>query len=71
MTYTTDQINQLAGRPALPSSCNTYCKKSLTGRILFAAERVDADTWKDVTMQKQLEQQIQEQRHIIERVNND
>lgn len=71
MTYTTDQINQLAGPPALPSYCNTYCKKSLTGRILFAAERVDADTWKDVTMQKQLEQQIQEQQHIIERVNDD
>ena len=71
MTYTTEQINHIAGRPALPSCCNTYCKKSLTGRILFAAERVDADTWKDVTMQKQLEQQIQEQQHIIERANND
>lgn len=71
MTYTTEQINHIAGRPALPSYCNTYCKKSLTGRILFAAERVDANTWKDVTMQKQLEQQIQEQQHIIERVNND
>lgn len=71
MTYTTKQINQLAGRPALPSCCNTYCEKSITGRILFAAERIDADTWKDVTMQKQLEQQIQEQRHIIERANDD
>lgn len=71
MTYTTEQINHIAGRPTLPPSCNTYCKKSLTGRILFAAERVDADTWKDVTMQKQLEQQIQEQQHIIERANND
>ena len=71
MTYTTKQINQLAGPPALPSCCNTYCKKSITGRILFAAERIDANTWKDVTMQKQLEQQIQEQQHIIERANND
>lgn len=71
MTYTTDQINQIAGRPALPSSCNTYCKKSLTGRILFAAERVDANTWKDVTMQKQLEQQIQEQQCIIKRASDD
>lgn len=71
MTYTTDQINQIVGRPALPSSCNTYCKKSLTGRILFAAERVDANTWKDVTMQKQLEQQMQKQLSIIKRANDD
>lgn len=71
MTYTTDQINNIAGPPAIPSCCTSYCKKSITGRILFAAERVDADTWKDVTMQKQLEQQIQEQRHIIERANDD
>lgn len=71
MTYTTDQINQIAGRPALPLSCNTYCKKSLTGRVLFAAERIDVDTWKDVTMQKQLEQQIQEQQSIIKRASND
>lgn len=71
MTYTTDQINQIAGRPALPSSYNKYCKKSLTGRILFAAERVDADTWKDVTMQKQFEQQIQEQQCIIKRASDD
>lgn len=71
MTYTTAQINHIAGRPALTSSCNIYCKKSLTGRVLFAAERVDAGTWKDVTMQKQLEQQIQEQQHIIERANDD
>lgn len=71
MTYTTDQINQIAGPPALSSCCNTYCKKSLTGRILFAAERVDANTWKDVTMQKQLEQQIQEQQCIIKRASDD
>lgn len=71
MTYTTDQINQIAGLPAIPSCCNTYCKKSLTGRILFAVERVDANVWKDVTMQKQLEQQIQEQQHIIKRANDD
>lgn len=71
MTYTTDQINNIAGPPAIPSCCTSYCKKSITGRILFAAESVDADTWKDVTMQKQLEQQIQEQRHIIERANDD
>lgn len=71
MTYTTDQINQIAGRPALPSCCTSYCKKSLTGRILFAAEHVDANTWKDVTMQKQLEQQIQEQQCIIKRANDD
>lgn len=71
MTYTTDQINQIVGRPALPSCCNTYCKKSLTGRILFAVERVDANVWKDVTMQKQLEQQIQEQQSIIKRAGND
>lgn len=70
MTYTTDQINQIAGPPALPSCC-TYYKKSLTGRILFAVERVDANTWKDVTMQKQLEQQIQEQQHIIKRASDD
>lgn len=71
MTYTTDQINQIAGRPALPSCCTSYNKKSLTGRILFAVERVDANTWKDVTMQKQLEQQIQEQQHIIKRASDD
>lgn len=71
MTYTADQINQLAGPSALPSCCNTYCEKSLTGRILFAAERIDANTWKDVTMQKQLEQQIQEQQSIIKRASDD
>lgn len=71
MTYTTDQINQIAGPPALPSCCNAYYKKSSTGRILFAVERIDADTWKDVTMQKQLEQQIQEQQSIIKRAGND
>lgn len=71
MTYTTEQINHITGRPALPSTASLYCKKSLTGRILFAAERVDAGTWKDVTMQKQLEQQIQEQQHIIKRANDD
>lgn len=71
MTYTTEQINHIAGRLPIPSGINIYCKKSLTGRILFAAERVDAHTWKDVTMQKQLEQQIQEQQHIIERANDD
>lgn len=71
MTYTTDQINQTAGPPAIPSSCNTYCEKSLTGRILFAAERIDANVWKDVTMQKQLEQQIQELQHIIKRASDD
>ena len=71
MTYTTDQINQIAGPPALSSCCIAYCEKSSTGRILFAAERVDANTWKDVTMQKQLEQQIQEQQHIIKRANDD
>lgn len=71
MTYTTDQINQIAGPPALPSCCTTYCEKSLTGRILFAVEHIDADTWKDVTMQKQLEQQIQEQQSIIKRASDD
>lgn len=71
MTYTTDQINQIAGPPALPSCCTSYCEKSLTGRILFAIERVDANIWKDVTIQKQLEQQIQEQQSIIERASDD
>ena len=71
MTYTTDQISQITGPPAIPSCCTSYCKKSLTGRILFAAERVDANVWKDVTMQKQLEQQIQEQQHIIKRASDD
>lgn len=71
MTYTTDQINQIAGPPALPSCCTAYCEKLSTGRILFAAERVDANTWKDVTMQKQLEQQIQEQQCIIKRASDD
>lgn len=71
MTYTTDQINQITRPPALPSCCTSYCKKSLTGRILFVVERVDANTWKDVTMQKQLEQQIQEQQRIIKRANDD
>lgn len=71
MTYITDQINNIIGPPAIPSCCNTYCKKSLTGRILFAVERIDANTWKDVTTQKQLEQQIQEQQHIIKRASDD
>lgn len=71
MIYTTDQINQIVGPPALPSCCTSYCEKSSTGRILFAVERVDANTWKDVTMQKQLEQQIQEQQCIIKRASDD
>lgn len=71
MTYTTDQINQLARPPAIPSCCTAYCEKASTGRILFAVERIDANTWKDVTMQKQLEQQIQEQQRIIKRANDD
>lgn len=71
MTYTTDQISQIAEHPAIPPCCTSYCKKSLTGRILFAVERIDADTWKDVTMQKQLEQQIQEQQHIIKRASDE
>ena len=71
MTYTTDQINQIVGRPALPLCCTSYCEKASTGRILFAVERGDANTWKDVTMQKQLKQQIQEQQRIIKRVNDD
>lgn len=71
MTYTTDQINNIIGPPAIPSYCTAYCEKSSTGRILFAVERIDANTWKDVTMQKQLEQQIQEQQHIIKRASDD
>ena len=71
MTYTTDQINNIAGPPAIPSCCTGYCEKSLTGRILFAVERIDANVWKDVTMQKQLEQQIQEQQHIIKRASEE
>lgn len=71
MTYTTDQINNIIGPPAIPLCCTAYCEKSSTGRILFAVERIDANTWKDVTMQKQLEQQIQEQQHIIKRASDD